>query len=280
MDISENTPCAKDPFFRSRPFNCKHYGTRIEHKLFFSNSSGAPRISRQKSRDIPPKSLVSLGFEAHTELFGPHPFTWKTPTPPEDIRTKDVWVWVPFSSLQHSSYNSTCRGSRRSSKKGQDYSARGVLLHLSRDRGGAWVGSLRPCRHHTTARKRYLPWPSLPFFSRKGKPQKKVFRVFQTRTIFWGKERKRTQQKQTRNSLGPGTTQNLVVKFDGDISGGVLVENASDDFPEQKKLENLLPNLAGSSPPISPATSSTSLWKSLALNSLKSTQATQCVGAF
>ena len=31
------------------------------------------------------------------------------------------------------------------------------------------------------------------------------------------------------------TTQNLVVKFDGEIRGGVLVENASDDFPQQKK---------------------------------------------
>ena len=52
--------------------------------------------------------------------------------------------------------------------------------------------------------------------------------------------------------LGPATTQNLVVKFDGEICGEVLVENASDDFPQQKKLENLLPNFAGSSPPISP----------------------------
>ena len=32
--------------------------------------------------------------------------------------------------------------------------------------------------------------------------------------------------------VGPATTQNLVVKFDGDISSGVLVENASDDFPQ------------------------------------------------
>ena len=64
---------------------------------------------------------------------------------------------------------------------------------------------------------------------------------------------------------GPGTTQNLVVKFDGEICGGVLVENASDDFPQQEKLENLLPNFAGSSPPISPKTSPTSLWKSLVL---------------
>ena len=61
------------------------------------------------------------------------------------------------------------------------------------------------------------------------------------------------------------TTQNLVVKFDGEICGGVLVEDASDDFPQQKKLENLLPNFAGSSPPVSPKTSPTSLWKSLVL---------------
>ena len=39
-----------------------------------------PGISRQKS-------LVSLGFEGHTELFDHHPFTWKTPTLPEGIRT-------------------------------------------------------------------------------------------------------------------------------------------------------------------------------------------------
>ena len=52
---------------------------------------------------------------------------------------------------------------------------------------------------------------------------------------------------------------------DGEICGGVLVENASDDFPLQKKLENHLPNFAGTSPPISPKTSPTSLWKSLVL---------------
>ena len=44
-----------------------------------------------------------------------------------------------------------------------------------------------------------------------------------------------------------------------------MVENASDDFPQQKELENILPNFAGSSPPISPKTSPTSLWKSLVL---------------
>ena len=35
-------------------------------------------------------------------------------------------------------------------------------------------------------------------------------------------------------SVGPATTQNLVVKFDGEICGGVLVENASNDFPQQR----------------------------------------------
>ena len=69
--------------------------------------------------------------------------------------------------------------------------------------------------------------------------------------------------------VGPDTTQNVIVKFDGEICGGVLVENASDDFPQQKKLENLLPNFAGSSPPISLQTSPTSLWKSLVLIYLK-----------
>ena len=43
-----------------------------------------PGASQPKSRDLPAKSLVSLGFEGHTELFGPDPFTSK-----EDIRTKN-----------------------------------------------------------------------------------------------------------------------------------------------------------------------------------------------
>ena len=38
----------------------------------------------------------------------------------------------------------------------------------------------------------------------------------------------------TPENLGSTTTQNLVVKFDGEICGGVLVENASDDFPSKR----------------------------------------------
>ena len=36
-----------------------------------------------KSRNIPPKQFDFPGFEGRTELFGTHPFMWKTPTPPE-----------------------------------------------------------------------------------------------------------------------------------------------------------------------------------------------------
>ena len=71
---------------------CRFSGTIIgdenRTQFFSSNFSGISGMSRQKSRDVPPKSLFSLGFKGHTEPFGPHPFTWKTPTPPEDIRTK------------------------------------------------------------------------------------------------------------------------------------------------------------------------------------------------
>ena len=74
-------------------------GRELNTNLFFSNFSGAPGISQQNPRISRQKSLVSPGFEGHTELSGPHPFTWKTPTPPENIRTKEFWVWVPFSSL-------------------------------------------------------------------------------------------------------------------------------------------------------------------------------------
>ena len=57
-------------------------------QAFFSNFSGLLRDIPAKSRDILPKKFDFPDFEGHTELFGPHPFTWKTPTPPEDIRTK------------------------------------------------------------------------------------------------------------------------------------------------------------------------------------------------
>ena len=104
--------CAAKHDFRMSPFKIpppkSHqaiYGTRIEHKVvFFSSFSGAPGISRQKSRDIPPESIFSLlSFEGHAELYGLRPFTWKTPTPPEHIRTKKfdfVLLFVAWQSLE------------------------------------------------------------------------------------------------------------------------------------------------------------------------------------
>ena len=59
------------------------WGRRIEHKL-----SGTPLDIPAKSRDVPPEKFDFPGFEGHTELFGPHPFMWKTPTPLENIRTR------------------------------------------------------------------------------------------------------------------------------------------------------------------------------------------------
>ena len=61
---------------------------RTLNTSFFSQAFRAVTgISQQKSRDIPPKNLVSLGFEGTYRTFCPHPFTWKALTPPEDIRT-------------------------------------------------------------------------------------------------------------------------------------------------------------------------------------------------
>ena len=48
---------------------------------FFLKLFGHSRDTLAKSRDVPPRSMVSLGFEGHTELFGPHPFTWNISGP-------------------------------------------------------------------------------------------------------------------------------------------------------------------------------------------------------
>ena len=46
--------------------------------------------------------------------------------------------------------------------------------------------------------------------------------------VFTLREVPKISEKKT----GPAPTQKLVVKFDGEICGGVLVENASDDFSQ------------------------------------------------
>ena len=79
------------PYLEQRAQNSADHVLRLPNRgqelnaNFFSQTFRAPPgISRQKSQDIPPKP----GFEGHTELFGPHSFTWRIPTPPEDIQTK------------------------------------------------------------------------------------------------------------------------------------------------------------------------------------------------
>ena len=69
-------------------FWCKFRGQKLNPNIFFSNFSGASGISPGKIPGYPAKKVDSLGSEGHTELFGPHPFTWKTPTPPENIQTQ------------------------------------------------------------------------------------------------------------------------------------------------------------------------------------------------
>ena len=63
-------------------------GQKLNTNCFFSKLFGHRRDVLAKSRDIPPKKFDFPGFEGHTELFGPHPFMWKTPTPPENIRAQ------------------------------------------------------------------------------------------------------------------------------------------------------------------------------------------------
>ena len=65
----------------------------------FSNFSGTPGTSRQKSRDITPKSWFPWVSKDIPNFFDPHPFTWKTPTAHAARRYPDqkVWVWVCLS---------------------------------------------------------------------------------------------------------------------------------------------------------------------------------------
>ena len=74
-------------------------GQKLNPNIFFLKLFGRFRDIPAKSRDIPPKKFDSLGFEGHTELFGPHPFMWKTPTPPENIRTQKFRFGFFFSCL-------------------------------------------------------------------------------------------------------------------------------------------------------------------------------------
>ena len=72
-----HTPRSIPPF--KECLKIKGAGCPVRDNFFFSNFLGALGISRQ-NREIPPKKFGFPGFEGHTELFGPHRFTCKTPT--------------------------------------------------------------------------------------------------------------------------------------------------------------------------------------------------------
>ena len=84
--------------FRKRKMRTKFF----LHKLFEHRQGSG--TSRQNSRDIPDSSLRnprSLGqgrqsFEGGHEVFGHHPFAWKTPTPPGGLRTQELNLCALF----------------------------------------------------------------------------------------------------------------------------------------------------------------------------------------
>ena len=68
----------------------------------FLNTQGSG-TSRQNSWDIPDSTLRNsrkTNFEGGHELFGHHPFGWKTPTPPGGLRTQKVNLCALFSCLK------------------------------------------------------------------------------------------------------------------------------------------------------------------------------------
>ena len=87
-----NTTCLRFPYLsqaspleavkqtRSLITPCFRASGKIEHKLFFLKLFGHLRHILAKIPGYPAKKFVFPGFEGHTELFGPHPFMWKTPT--------------------------------------------------------------------------------------------------------------------------------------------------------------------------------------------------------
>ena len=84
---------------------------KLNTNFFFLKLFGHRRDIPAKSRDIPPKKFDFPGFEGHTELFGPHPFTWKTPSRPKISGPKSLGLgsfFVPESMRAVWSDRQTC----------------------------------------------------------------------------------------------------------------------------------------------------------------------------
>ena len=83
-----------------------HRERKLNPNFFFPKKLfGQFRDIPVKSRDIPPKqNWFSPGFRGHTELFGPHPFVWRNPTPPENIRAQKFRFGFVFRAWNQSKY--------------------------------------------------------------------------------------------------------------------------------------------------------------------------------
>ena len=79
-------PNYRTPTFRDQQLNTNFFVL----KLF-----GCFQDIPAKVPGYPAKELVSLGFEGHTGLFGPHPSRGR-PHPTRRSPDQKVWVWVPF----------------------------------------------------------------------------------------------------------------------------------------------------------------------------------------
>ena len=139
-------------------------------KFFCTNFLNTPRGPGHPAR-IPGTSQIPLSetqgrqtFEGGHEVFGHHPFEWKTPTPPGGLRTQKVNLCALFSCRK-----SRAPGNIRSAKQGPNIA---TLL---------W-GS--PKASHIKASHPHFPRFRVRIF--------RVFRVFALRNLlrplfFWGK---------------------------------------------------------------------------------------------
>ena len=78
---------------------------KMRTNFFCTNFLNTPRGQGHPGK-IPGTSQIPLfetqgrqTFEGGHEVFGHHPFVWKTPTPPSGLRTQKVYLCAPFSCL-------------------------------------------------------------------------------------------------------------------------------------------------------------------------------------
>ena len=97
-----------NPFYLDRVSLCTPqydvtYRGRETNTNFVSQTFRAPLGYPGEIPGYPAKKFGFPGFVRDIPNFGPHPFTWNTPTPPEDIRTKKFGFLLLAWWISHSS---------------------------------------------------------------------------------------------------------------------------------------------------------------------------------